>query len=286
MALKSATLSPDGPATACAARKRRSWWYTDPRHYQIASLAALLCYGIARLDFGVGPAQVTVILGTALLAQWICTRAVALPHLDLRSPLISALSLCLLLRGNTLSVLALSAVVAIASKFLIRANGKHLFNPTNIAIVAMLLLPGEHAWVSPAQWGAKAYFAFLLACLGGMVVYRAGRSDVTIAFLLTWAAIVFGRAAWLGDPWAIPLRQMQGGALLIFSFFMISDPKTTPDARAGRVLFAVLVALGAGFVQFVLYRTNGLLWSLAAFSLLVPLIDRLLPGDRYQWKSV
>ncbi|MGQ0657505.1 MAG: RnfABCDGE type electron transport complex subunit D [Chromatiales bacterium] len=225
------------------------------------------------------------IISVALLTQWACTRAVGLPKLDFRSPLISALSLCLLLRSNSLGILALAAVIAIGSKFLLRLGGKHIFNPTNLAIVAMLLLFSEYAWVSPAQWGSKTYFAFLLACFGGLVIYRAERSDVTIAFLLAYAAIVFGRAAWLGDPWAIPSRQMQGGALLIFSFFMISDPKTTPDTRTGRVLFAMLVALGAGFVQFVLYRTNGLLWSLAGCSLLVPFVDRLLPGKRYQWKS-
>ena len=96
-------------------------------------------------------------------------------------------------------------------------------------------------------------------------------------------AILCGRAVWLGDPWAIPIKQLQSGALLLFTFFMISDPKTTPDSRAGRVLFAALVAFGAAYVQFGLYRTNGLLWSLALCSLLTPLIDRLLPGTQYQW---
>jgi Na+-translocating ferredoxin:NAD+ oxidoreductase RnfD subunit len=82
---------------------------------------------------------------------------------------------------------------------------------------------------------------------------------------------------------SIPLHQLESGALLIFAFFMISDPKTTPDSRAGRVLFAILVAAGAAFVQFRLYRPNGLLWSLAALSPAVALIDRLFPGCRYQW---
>ena len=76
-----------------------------------------------------------------------------------------------------------------------------------------------------------------------------------------------------------------GGALLVFAFFMISDPKTTPNSRAGRMLFALLVALGAAFVQFRLFRTNGLLWSMAVCSLAVPLIDLLLPGERYQWQK-
>jgi hypothetical protein len=71
----------------------------------------------------------------------------------------------------------------------------------------------------------------------------------------------------------------------LFSFFMISDPRTTPDSRAGRLVFAALVAAGAAFVPFVLYRTNGLLWSLALLSPLVPLIDRLLPGRRHAWPA-
>src|SRR2546422_5386760 len=57
------------------------------------------------------------------------------------------------------------------------------------------------------------------------------------------------------------LKQLQSGALLLFTFFMISDPKTTPDSRAGRILFAIIVATGAAYVQFGLYRTNGLLRS-------------------------
>ena len=59
---------------------------------------------------------------------------------------------------------------------------------------------------------------------------------------------------------------------------MISDPKTTPDSRVGRIVFAALVALGAAYVQFRLFRTNGFLWALAGASPLVPVIDWLAPG--------
>jgi Na+-translocating ferredoxin:NAD+ oxidoreductase RnfD subunit len=106
---------------------------------------------------------------------------------------------------------------------------------------------------------------------------------VTFAFIACYCALVFGRSISLGEPWTIPLHRLQSGALLLFTFFMISDPKTTPDSRAGRVLFAALVAWGAWYVQFRLFRTNGLLWSLALFSMAVPLIDWLLPGHRYAW---
>lgn len=257
---------------------------TDPRHYQIAVLCGLLLYGLARLDLEVRPARALLILTSALLTQYLCTRLFRLPLLEPRSALISGLSLCLLLRTNSPLLAGLAGATAIASKFLVRWKGKHVFNPTNFAIVLLMALTGE-VWVSPAQWGSAVYFAFLLACLGGLVVHRAARSDISIALLTFWAAIVLGRALWLGDPAAIPLRQMQSGSLLIFAFFMISDPRTTPNSRAGRVSFALLVALGAGVVQFGLYRTNGLLWSLACLSPLVPLIDRVLPAARFSWKS-
>ena len=138
--------------------------------------------------------------------------------------------------------------------------------------------------MSPGQWGSGIVFAFLLASAGGLVVNRAARGDVTLAFLACYAGLLVGRSLWLGEPLAIPMHRLENGALVLFSFFMISDPKTTPDSRLGRILFAALVALGAYTVQFWLFRTNGLLWSLAVCSLAVPLIDRLLPGPRYQWE--
>jgi len=255
----------------------------DPRLYQIAVLTSLLLYGVLRLDFEVPPAQAAILLGTALLAQAACTRIWRLPAFDPRSALISGLSLCLLLRTGSLLLALAAAVITIASKFVIRWRGKHVFNPTNFGIVA-LLLATDRVWVSPGQWGNVAIFAFLMACLGSLVVHRAARSDVTWAFLIFYLAVLFGRALWLGQPMAIPLHQIENGAFLLFTFFMISDPKTTPDSRAGRVLFALLVALGAGFVHFVLYRPNGLILSLAFLSPLVPLLDRLLPGTRYAWR--
>jgi Na+-transporting NADH:ubiquinone oxidoreductase subunit NqrB len=255
----------------------------DPRLYQILVLTSLLVYGVVLLDFEITAPRAALLLGTALLTQAICTRIWRLPAFDPKSALISGLSLCLLLRTGSTGLAVAAAAVTIASKFVLRIGGKHVFNPTNFGIVAAMLATGQ-VWVSPGQWGNAAFFAFLMACLGGLVVNRAARSDVTYAFLASYLAVVFGRALWLGQPMAIPLHQLGSGAFLLFTFFMISDPKTTPDSRAGRILFALLVALGAGCVQFVLYRPNGLLLSLAFLSPLVPLLDRLLPGRRYSWR--
>ena len=256
---------------------------TDPRLYQIATLASLLVYGMGWLDFEVSAARVTLLLLTVLATQAVCDRVTG-AAVNAKSALISGLSLCLLLRTNRIELAVLAAVIAIGAKFVIRFRGKHLFNPTNGGLVAMLLLT-DQVWVSPGQWGSVAFFAFLMACVGGLVVNRAARADVTYAFIVFYAALMVGRSIYLGEPLAIPFHRLESGALLLFTFFMISDPKTTPNSRAGRVLFAGLVAFGAWYVQFRLFRTNGLLWSLAACSLAVPVIDWLLPGSRYAWSS-
>ena len=254
----------------------------DPRLYQIGALGLLLLYGMSVLGFDVSPARAALSISTAVITQFVCTKLRHLPHFDPKSCLISAFSVCLLLRTNSLTLALIGTVLSIASKFYIRWNGKHIFNPTNFGIVVLIALT-DQVWVSPGQWGSAAFFGFLLVCAGGLVVNRAARSDVTMAFLLAYGGLVIGRSLWLGEPLAIPLHRLQNGALLIFAFFMISDPRTTPDSRAGRLLFAALVALGAAWVQFRLFRTNGLLWSLFAVSLLVPVLDRVLPGRRYAW---
>lgn len=252
----------------------------DPRLYQIGALSLLLAYGLFILQFDVSVMRAVTILSVALATQAIGSHFAGI-RFDPKSALISGLSLCLLLRANSIGFLIAGAIIAVGGKFVIRWRGKHLFNPTNIAIV-VLMLTGR-VWVSPGQWGNFAFFAFLMTCIGGLVVNRAARSDVTYAFIVAWSTIVIGRSLFLGEPLTIPIHRLENGALLLFTFFMISDPKTTPDSRAGRILFAAIVALGAGYIQFKLFRTNGVLWSLAAASILVPFIDWLLPAERYQW---
>lgn len=261
----------------------KSAFWRDPRLYQIATLSTLLLYGLLLLHFDISIWQVVITIGTAQLVQYAGTRCFNLPFFDPKSALISSLSLCLLLRTNDLAVTALAAVIAIGSKFDIRWNDKHLFNPTNLALVVMLSF--GLGWISPGQWGQVVWFGFLVACLGSLVVTRAARADVTLAFLTFYVGILFARALWLGDPLTILLHQIESGALLIFSFFMISDPKTTPDSRTGRIVFALFVALTALYVQFHFFKPNGPLWGLIACSPIVPLLDRLFPGARYDWSK-
>jgi Na+-transporting NADH:ubiquinone oxidoreductase subunit NqrB len=254
----------------------------DPRLYQIGALMVLLLYGIVALNFDVTLFRAVLLVGTAVATQAICSR-IRNVAFDPRSAAISGLSLSLLLRSESISLLIVAAIIAVGSKFVIRFHGKHVFNPTNGAIVAMMLMTNR-VWVSPGQWGSVAFFGFLITCIGGLVVSRAARSDVTYAFIIFWSALVIGRSLYVGEPLTIPFHRLESGALLLFTFFMISDPKTTPDSRGGRILFAAIVAFGGWYINYRLFRTNGILWSLAGAAILVPIIDALLPAARYRWR--
>jgi len=255
----------------------------DPRHYQLGALCLLLAYGVFALDFDVPPAQVPVILGSVLLFQLLFSLWKKVPF-DPRSGLISGLSLCILFRAGHWWIWVLAAFLSIAGKFLLRVKGKHVLNPTNGGIVLSLLLCSE-AWISPGQWGSFAFFAFLIICLGMLVVMRAGRADITIAFLVFYGGLLFARSLYLSEPMTIPLHRLENGALLLFSFFMISDPKTTPDDRSMRIAFALLVALGASVWQFVWFKPAGIIWSLFFFSFFVPVLDRIRAARKYEWSD-
>ena len=256
----------------------------DPRYYQIAVLCSLVFFGVVALDFGIRWYNAVLIVGTALAAQFLGTRLLQLPRFDPLSALITSLSLTLLFRTDMAALAILAALIAIGSKFLIRVNGKHVFNPTNVAIVA-LMLASDHAWISTGQWGNAAIGALALCCLGFIVLTRAKRSETTVTFLIVYAALIVGRALWLGDPLAIPMHQLQNGALLIFAFFMISDPKTTPDASIGRVLYASVVAGVIYFIQFVLYEPGAPILALIVCAPLVPIADVIFRGSIYRWVS-
>jgi Na+-transporting NADH:ubiquinone oxidoreductase subunit NqrB len=261
----------------------RAWW-SDARYFQIAALSTLLAINFVWIDFGAKPLHSALAITSALAAQAACSRWFGLPRIDLRSALITGLSLSLLLRADEPWLPAVAGIVAIASKFVLRIDGKHIWNPAGFAIVALLLTSGG-VWISPGQWGASVWFGSLVAFLAILVLRASQRSDVALFFLGSHAALLVARALWLGDPLAIPLHQLQSGSLLIFAFFMISDPRTTPDSLLGRLVFAAAVALLAHYLAFFMQMRPALYVALIALSPVTLLLDRLIPSKRFAWTA-
>lgn len=281
MAINYTAIAPSPPESVAAS------FAADARHFQIATLATLLVLHVAWFDLGATPLQAVVTIAAAVVTQYAFFRlpgtAAFEAAFDWRSPLITGLSLSLLMRTNLPLLWVAAPALAIASKFLLRAGGKHFFNPATFAIVTLLLLSPD-VWVSPGQWGDATWLVLLLVCAGGLVLTHAARADTALAFLGSYAGLLLWRAWSLGDPLAIPVNQLQSGALLLFSFFMITDPRSTPDRRLGRILFAAAVAMLAYWLQYRWQLRPALFYALAAISPLTPLIDRFLPAPRFVWR--
>jgi enediyne biosynthesis protein E5 len=262
----------------------RAWW-SDARHFQIVALSSLLVVNLVWIDFGAKPLYSVLAISSAIAAQVVCSRVFGLPRIDLRSPLITGLSLSLLLRADAAWLPAIAGIIAIASKFVLRSDDKHIWNPAGFAIVA-LLLTSSGVWISPGQWGTSIWLGSLLAFFAILVLRAAQRSDIALFFLGSHAALLVARTVWLGDPLAIPLHQMQSGSLLIFAFFMISDPRTTPDSRLGRFVFALAAALLAHYLAFFMQMRPALYVALFALSPSTLLLDRIIPAQRFHWISM
>src|SRR5579871_383838 len=254
----------------------------DPRWLQIAFLGTFLAAGMLFLDFEVPLWQPPLILATAWATQRLMTRLTGAPSQGYLSPTITGLGLSILLRADTPWMPAFAAAVAIFSKFVVRVRGKHVFNPANLGLAAAMLV-SAHAWCSPSQWGESAVALGWFAALGCAVAHRAFRSDVSLSFLAAWVALRAGRVLYLGQRLPVLVHQLAVGSLIIFAFFMISDPKTTPNSRLGRVVFAGLVAGVGLFIQYGLWRQNALVWALLVCSPLVPLVDLVFPAGRFAW---
>lgn len=264
-------------------RFKRIWGFMayDPRHYQIAILSTLIAVGVSQFGFHLPLWHAVSCIGSALFIQFIGDKFLK-RNLDIRSPLITSLSLTLLLRTGSVWLSLLAGVLSIGSKYLIRVRGKHIFNPANFGIVVVALL-FTSAWVSPGQWGVAPLMALLIVGLGGLVTSKAKSWDISLAFFGFYAALVVSRALWLGDPLTIPAHQLQSGAILIFAFFMISDPKTSPNARVGRVVYALLVASLGFSLQTFMYHSAGVIYALVFTAPLAPLFDKFFKARAYQW---
>ncbi|MBV8410257.1 MAG: RnfABCDGE type electron transport complex subunit D [Alphaproteobacteria bacterium] len=255
----------------------------DARWLQIGAVGGLLLFGSLLRDFELRWEQSALCFAGAIAAQWAWMRVLGLKDVGYLSAIVTGIGLSVLVRADTLWVHPLVAAFAISAKFVVRIRGKHVFNPANLGvIVAVVFLPG--AWLSPGQWGSDIVAGMWFVALGVTVTLSAKRFDIAWAFLACYGALLLGRVLWLDQRWAVLLHQLSSGGLLLFTFFMITDPMTTPNDRRMRWLYAALVAALAFSWQFVWYRNGGPVWALFLLSPLVPLLDWLRPGAKHQWR--
>lgn len=289
----------------------------DARDYQILFLGMFLLLGTATRDWTLRPEVIVCAIATCLITQCLLTWLVAgtsgpasspessqgdapppeapahplqfgpfpvtLSAVNWRSPLITALGLSLLLRVDHLPTMMLAATLAIASKFCLKVEQKHYFNPANFGIVAVLSLT-QDAWVSPGQWGEDIWYSLIFLGAGGLVLKRVGRWDTTVAFLGSYAFLEALRNLWLGWIWDVWGHRLMSGSLLLFALFMVTDPRSIPNARPARLIWAGAIALLTFVLRNEFYLPNAVFWALFALSPLTLLLDKLWTAQPFTWK--
>ncbi len=256
----------------------------DPRIYQIIFLSLLLVFGVFARDFGVTWSGLVGVLGVGVAVQLFWVFLGRARSDSVLSALISSLSVLLLCRARTPELLWLAIALAISSKYLLSVGGKHFVNPTNFGILATALITGG-AWVSPGQWGSDLVVGAWIGVLGLVVVLRSARLDTAVFFLGTWAGLLGLRIWYLGQSFAVWRHQLSSGTLVVFAFFMITDPRSTPDDRRGRLFFAVSVAGLAYYLRFFQQVPAAPLWALFLLSPLTLLLDNFWRQPRFDWRD-
>lgn len=274
----------------------------DARDYQILFLALFLGLGLLTRDWTLQLDAVAVAIATSLAVQYALSvglswRVLSSPgpeanaetrsplwqtDFNWRSPLITALGLSLLLRVDHAETMALAAAIAIASKFFLRIDGKHYFNPANLGIIAALSFTHD-AWVSPGQWGEEVWYALIFLGAGGIVLKRVGRWDTTGAFLLSYALLEALRNQYLGWTWDVWAHRLMSGSLLLFALFMVTDPRSIPNARPARLLWALSIAVLTFVLRNIFYLSTAVFWALFLLSPLTIALDRLWQAPRFTW---
>ena len=281
----------------------------DPRLHLAAVIVTLQVLGQTAFGFQLSIAQILVALGTCAVLE---VGIAFVRHKILMWPasaLLTGNGVAFVLRvpgtphGDWWSlhgawIFAGTAAIALLSKHVIRYEGRHLFNPSNFGLVVCFLVLGKSR-ADPLDfwWGPISVWLALAVCLivvGGLTILsRLRLLFIAVAFWLTFAAGIAVLAAsghsmtarWHLGPisgWNFWWLLVSSPEILVFLFFMITDPQTIPRGRVARLVYAMSVGLAATLLIAPMtteFATKvAVLAALALVCLGRPLLERALPA--------
>jgi len=173
-----------------------------------------------------------LVLGRIFQGRW--------PHLA--SGYVSGISVGMLVRSPAYWPYALCAAISISSKYLIRVDGRHIWNPSNLGIVAMLVLASDSVASLSVQWGNMWLPMVIVWCFGSVIVATLGRLHVTASYVGAFLFFSMVRATMTGHPWLAEVAPITGPMYQLYIFFMITDPKTSVHPKWAQCLVAVAIA--------------------------------------------
>lgn len=225
--------------------------YAPPLLITLILLTGQFTFGILE-----GYKPILLSIGCSLLTEHFLSRVVYGKAKNLSSAYISGISVGILVRTTLLWPFAITAILSIMSKYVLRFRERHIWNPSNFGISWMLaFVPFSVAGLS-IQWGNNIWPMFVIWVLGLFIVWRAKRLHITATYVISFILFSYLRSRITGDPFFTEVAPLTGPMYQLFVFFMITDPGTTVNNRNGQILVAFLVAL----VEFLL-RLNQVIYA-------------------------
>ena len=219
----------------------------DPRWYSATLLTLILVVGQWKFQIlGDDYTGWAVAFGSAILCELVLFRlhnGGGWPNL--LSAYISGNSVVILLKpqGDLLWPFAVGSLISIASKYVLRYDGRHLWNPTNFGICALLLLAPDKISILSHQWGNDPGVLLAIWAVGLLVVTRARVWHLTIGYLVLFAALAWVRTLFNQHSFAAEVGPITGPMYTLFVFFMVTDPRTIVSGRQKQLFVLLLIAL-------------------------------------------
>jgi Na+-transporting NADH:ubiquinone oxidoreductase subunit NqrB len=166
----------------------------------------------------------------------------------LASAYISGISVGILVRSPAVWPYLVCAVVSIMSKYVLRVNDRHIWNPSNFGISVLVFLAPETVATLSIQWGNYLLPMIVIWILGSIIIARLKRFHITGTYVACFIAFALLRSFITGNPWQSEVAPLTGPMYQLFIFFMITDPKTTVKSRKWQCIVVAIVA----FVEMIL----------------------------------
>ena len=210
----------------------------------LAPILVTIVLVVGQLSFGFLESWTRTALAilTAILVELLLGRLFSGVWPHLASAYVSGISVGMLIRSPDVWPYALCSAISITSKYLIRVDGRHLWNPSNLGVVAMLVLAADSVAGLSVQWGNTLLPMAVVWCFGSVIIHRLGRFHITLTYVASFVAFSFLRAFVTGHPWPAEVAPLTGPMYQLYIFFMITDPKTTVHSKPAQCLVAFLIA--------------------------------------------
>ena len=225
-------------------------WSNDPRIPFVVLLLSYIFVGIKFLGFNRSLTQVFITLSFCCIIDVIFH--FLLNEKKLKIPFSALISGCsiVILANYTHSLLLplIPCFFAILSKYLITVKGRHVFNPSLFGIVIALVISDGMISISPAyQWGGSIAVTFFVATAAlFLFVFKIKRNVLIISFISLYM-IQLAIRAWITrfhvPPETLFMGAISSPAFYLFSFYMITDPKTSPNSKWGQFGMAFTIVV-------------------------------------------